>query len=87
MTGFYLVEDVQPTVGAFRAYLNVPASGVKAFFFDESTTGIESLSTLPSNTLEGAYDLSGRRLDSEINIQNSKLPKGIYIWNGNKILK
>ena len=36
---------------------------------------------------EGAiYDLSGRKVNSNINIQNSKLPKGIYIVNGKRVM-
>lgn len=35
---------------------------------------------------EGAYDLSGRRVNSNVKIQNSKLKSGIYIVNGKKVV-
>ena len=76
-TGFYLVADVQPTVGAFRAILNVPETGVKLYTFDDEATGI---SLTPALSEEGAtyYNVSGQRL--------SRMQKGINIVNGKKIL-
>ena len=78
--GFYQVEDVQPTVGAFRAYLNVPASSAKAFFFNEgNTTGIKNVNdNVNVNNVE-VYNLAGQRL--------SKVQKGVNIINGQKVLK
>ena len=38
VTGFYCVADVKPTINAFRAYLEVPASDVKAYFFNEDVS-------------------------------------------------
>ena len=81
--GFYQVVDgQQPTVGANRCYLTVPA-GVKAaaFFFDEDdATGIKTIDNAQQTT-EGAaiYNLAGQRM--------SKMQKGINIINGKKILK
>ena len=76
-TGFYLVADVQPTVGAFRAILNVPETGVKLYTFDDEATGI---SLTPALSEEGAtyYNVSGQRM--------SRMQKGINIVNGKKIL-
>lgn len=76
--GFYLVntEVAQPTVGANRCYLTVPA-GVKAnaFFFNEAT-GIQNvLENLQAGEI---YDISGRKL--------GKLQKGVNIVNGKKVL-
>lgn len=74
--GFYLVNTVQPTVGANRCYLTVPA-GVKAnaFFFNEAT-GIQNvLENLQAGEI---YDISGRKL--------GKLQKGVNIVNGKKVL-
>jgi hypothetical protein len=81
--GFYQVAaGQQPTVGANRCYLTVPA-GVKAaaFFFDEDdATGIKAIDNA-QQTAEGAaiYNLAGQRM--------SKMQKGINIINGKKILK
>ena len=81
--GFYLVaegEGQQPTVGANRAYLTVPAQGgvkADAFFFDEGTaTAIKSV--FDGVAAGEVYDLAGRKLQ--------KLQKGVNIVNGKKVL-
>ena len=76
-TGFYLVADVQPTVNAFRAHLNVPNSDVKLYTFGDEATGI---SLTPAHLEEGTiyYNVSGQRM--------SRMQKGINIVNGKKIL-
>ena len=78
--GFYLVaEGNQPTVGANRCYLTVPAAGVKAFFLNGGdATGISNVdANVEAN--EAIYNLAGQRIN--------KLQKGINIINGKKILK
>jgi hypothetical protein len=78
--GFYLVaEGNQPTVGANRCYLTVPAAGVKAFFLNGGdATGISGVdANIDAN--EAIYNLAGQRIN--------KLQKGINIINGKKILK
>ena len=78
--GFYLVaEGNQPTVGANRCYLTVPAAGVKAFFLNgDDATGISNVdANVDAN--EAIYNLAGQRIN--------KLQKGINIINGKKILK
>ena len=78
VVGFYLVGEDQPTVGAFRAYLNAPASGVKVYTFGEDgTTGI-SVPSVSSKSSEAIYNLSGQRL--------SKPMKGINIRNNKKVI-
>jgi hypothetical protein len=78
--GFYLVaEGNQPTVGANRCYLTVPAAGVKAFFLNGGdATGISGVDA-NVNADEAIYNLAGQRIN--------KLQKGINIINGKKILK
>lgn len=51
---------------------------------DGSTDGIDANTITPINpaVITGVYDLSGRRLDSSVD----KLPKGLYIVNGKKLL-
>lgn len=78
--GFYLVaEGNQPTVGANRCYLTVPAAGVKAFFLNGGdATGISGVDA-NVDVNEAIYNLAGQRIN--------KLQKGINIINGKKILK
>ena len=77
--GFYQVGESQPTVGAFRAYLNVPASDVKAFYFGDEATGIKDLNGQWSMVNDQSiYNLAGQRLN--------KMQKGINIVNGKKVL-
>ncbi len=80
--GFYPVAT-SVLIPAGKAYLNLSAvGGVKAFygFEEEDPTGISNLNA-NVNANEGAiYNLSGQMV-------NGKLPKGIYIVNGKKILK
>ena len=57
---------------------------------DVVATGVENLTPTLSQGegAEGVYDLSGRRIDVNVNenVNNSKLKRGIYIKNGRKIL-
>ena len=75
--GFYQVDDVQPTVGAFRAYLNVPATNVKVYLFNADATGIKSLNEVKSSN-GVLYNLAGQKVE--------KAQKGVYISNNKKIL-
>ncbi len=80
--GFYQVaEGNQPTVGANRCYLNVPASGVKAFFLaeDDATAISETLGEKTAETDGAIYNLAGQRIQ--------KMQRGVNIINGKKILK
>ena len=81
--GFYQVAaGQQPTVKAYRAYLTVPNSDAKAFFFtEEDATSIESIqnSTFDIQNDEAIYNLAGQRVQ--------KLQRGINIVNGKKMLK
>jgi hypothetical protein len=74
-----VAEGNQPTVGANRCYLTVPAAGVKAFFLNGGdATGISGVdANIDAN--EAIYNLAGQRIN--------KLQKGINIINGKKILK
>lgn len=80
--GFYWGKDngAAFTSGAHKAYLAVPAEkagGVRAFYFDDTTTGIDTLNLNVEN--ENAYDLQGRRVQ--------QLQKGgLYIVDGKKML-
>ena len=79
VVGFYQVaEGAQPTVKANRAYLTVPGSNVKAFFFGDDTTGLSDMSD-QSDQSDVIYNLAGQRIQ--------KMQRGINIINGKKILK
>ena len=80
--GFYWGKDngAAFTSGAHKAYLAVPenaANGIRAFYFDDVFTGVDSLNLNVEN--ENAYDMQGRRVQ--------QLQKGgLYIINGKKML-
>ena len=77
--GFYQVAD-EISVGAFRAYLNAPASGIKVYTFGDGATGIGNLNADLNANLNGAiYNLAGQRI--------SKPQKGINIINNKKIVR
>ena len=68
------------TIAAGKAYIEIFAAGVKAFYFDFAgdATGIENLNN--QDTLNTPiYNLAGQRM--------SKMQKGINIVDGKKILK
>ena len=76
---FYKVESGFKN-GAHKAYLAVPASVAADSYSFELPDGINDITVNPA--LEGAtvYTLSGIRVDS------TKLPAGIYIVNGKKVV-
>lgn len=77
--GFYYV-NAGTTVPAGKAYLEVTGSDVKEFFlFADEATGIEGVQDVQKNQDVQMFDLSGRRVE--------KATKGVYIINGQKILK
>ena len=76
---FYKVESGFKN-GAHKAYLAVPASVAADSYSFELPDGIEDITVSPA--LEGAtvYTLSGVRMNT------NKLPAGIYIVNGKKVV-
>ena len=64
--GFYAVGENRPTVTAYRAWLSVPSSGARAFFFDfDEPTSIHNVGVapVPARTTT-VYDAKGRRLSA-----------------------
>ncbi len=76
--GFYQVDvtEAQPKVPGFRAYLNVPSSPVKAFFFGDTEDAIQSV--ISGAASAEIYNLAGQRVN--------KLQRGVNIVNGKKVL-
>ncbi len=70
------------TVPAGMAYLAVPHSmAVKCFLLDGSATGIEGIEAgQTAEAVKTVYTLDGRKVEAQ------KLPKGIYIVNGKKVI-
>ena len=80
--GFYKFEGGTIALGANKAYLEVPASGVKGFTFDfdDDATAISNLNGQWSMVNgQSIYNLAGQRI--------SKPLKGISIVNGKKVLR
>ena len=68
------------TIASGKAYIEIFAAGVKAFYFDgDEETAINSLTPALSEGEGAIYNMAGQRV--------SKLQKGINIVNGKKILK
>jgi hypothetical protein len=53
---------------------------MNSLHFDADVTGISPLTTHPSPLTDACYTLDGRK------VANGTLPKGIYIYNGKKII-
>ena len=73
--GFY--KAATGTIKAGKAYIELPAADVKAFFFEgEDATGIANVNVNDNQT--SIYNIAGQRV--------SKLQKGINIVGGKKVL-
>ena len=76
--GFYLAD--KGTIAAGKAYLELPATEVKAFYFNgDDATGIANVNVNDNDNQTSIYNLAGQRVN--------KAQKGIYIVNGKKVLK
>lgn len=82
--GFYKYNGTN--LAGFKAFINISdiPSSIKGFSFDfeDSADGIETIQNAETNAHMNVYDLQGRKVNA-----NGKLPKGIYIENGKKVLK
>lgn len=66
---------------------SLPTAGMTRLFFhtENGVVGIEDVEEDATAKKKGdVYDLTGRRLN--IDLSNEKLPKGIYIIDGQKVL-
>ena len=74
--GSWFVQNLRQ-VHPFEAYMT--SSSQAQEFFGVLETGIETIDS-SQETVNRFYDLQGRM------VQGSKLPKGVYIMNGKKML-
>lgn len=75
---FYKLEDDATANTANRAYLTIPSSPVKAFFFnDEDADGINAVEATAEDG-RAIYNLAGQRV--------KKAQKGLYIIGGKTVL-
>ena len=88
VVAFFHVEDIQPMVEAFRAYLTVEGNArMLTINFDGETTGINSIDNGQLIMDNGAvYDLQGRKVNLELTKGGETLPRGLYIINGKKVV-
>lgn len=77
----FLRSSGEGTLAAGKAYLQLPASSAArvSIVFEDETTGISSMDNEQS-TMNGVYDLQGRKVDDVTK-------KGLYILNGKKVIK
>ena len=79
------------TIPAYRAYIICPpqASGAKQFsvVLDGETTGIGSTTNEATDGKNGpVYDLQGRRVADRLDDARHRLPAGVYIVGGRKVV-
>lgn len=70
-------------IGAWKCYFTTPtAKAVKAkrSVFEGVATGIETVKTLINHSSNDIYTIDGKK------ITGNKLPKGLYIYNGKKLI-
>ena len=75
--------DIRP----FRSYLQVTGTASPAklnVIFDDVADGIEGIETSEGSTVSDVYTLAGIKVGTSSDI--NKLPKGIYIVNGKKVI-
>ena len=84
--GFYQATN-GTTIAAGKAYLEIAAAGVKAFYFnEEGTTSLnEELRVKNEESDAAVYDLSGRKLNVQCSMFNGT-KRGLYIINGKKVM-
>ena len=70
-------------IGAWKCYFTTPtAKAVKAkrSVFEGVATGIETVKTLINHSSNDIYTIDGKK------VTGNKLPKGLYIYNGKKLI-
>jgi len=84
-------RDVSANTGYIAPEESVIAEDVfdLVFTIEGEATGIEKIQNSKSKIQneKGVYDLSGRKINSQLSPVNCHLKKGVYILNGKKIVK
>ena len=92
---FTLNEEKEVSLGIIVNLTGQSSFGISAFKLEgiaiepltpEDPTGIESLTPSFSQRRGEIFDLSGRKISSEVISSHSTLKKGIYIMDGHKVL-
>ena len=86
--GFYLYHPKNHVLPAYVAWIavnDVPNNALAMEFDDRETTGVSEMERMRYGENEKIFDLQGRQI---VNGQsgNGKLPKGLYIVNGKKVV-
>ena len=83
-------EYPEATVPAYRAYITCPKTlGAKQFsvILDGETTGIGDVTNEATDGKNGpVYDLQGRRVADRLDDARHRLPAGVYIVGGRKVV-
>ena len=83
-------EHSGATVPAYRAYVVCPkaSAGAKtlSIILDDKTTGIDGVTKDASGTDGPVYDLQGRRVADRLDDARHRLPAGVYIVGGRKVV-
>ena len=88
---FHKVTTEHPgaTVPCYRAYVVCPkASAAKtlSIILDGETTGIDGVTDGTTGADGPVYDLQGRRVADRLNDARHRLPAGVYIVGGRKVI-
>ena len=82
-------ENTGATIPAYRAYIICPkASGAKelSVILDGETTGIDGVKDNAAGVNGPVYDLQGRRVADRLDDARHRLPAGVYIVGGRKVV-
>ena len=86
--GYFMKADANQGIAAHRCWLNIlGTNNVRQFSIgeDEDVDGIDVNVKVNPND-DTWYDVKGRKVNSRLPIPNSQLSKGIYIYNGKKVV-
>jgi hypothetical protein len=94
---FVWVKDAG-TIPANKCWLQIPVESeqagqqqeqlnVRRIVFPSVETSIHNSQFTIDNAAATIYDLQGRRVNGQSSMVNGQLKKGVYIQNGNKVVK
>lgn len=91
-TAFYKVENIQPWISSNHAYLQLPSTSetnLHVLYLDKDITNTDLTTVDNGNQSVNVCNLNGMTIRSNVKRANAldNLPKGIYIINGQKVIK